>query len=131
MFLLRRNCAFRRIFVTVLAGLGTTWGWAQTSSPSAPPTPQPQQFVIQDYSKESSHFPNPIAPYMPHHVAPPDLRNTPRMESLMRDGKIYRYHAFYDLMDLARQLGIMPPTGSRAERAMVALQRLQSRLIRR
>ena len=49
----------------------------------------------------------------------------------MRDGKIYRYHAFYDLMDLARQLGIMPPTGSRAERAMVALQRLQSRLIRR
>ena len=38
------------------------------------------------------------------------------------------YRAFYDMNDLARQLGIVPPPGSRAERGMVALQRLQARL---
>ena len=49
----------------------------------------------------------------------------------MRDGRIARYRAFYDMNDLARQLGIVPPPASRAERAMVALQRLQARLGRR
>lgn len=49
----------------------------------------------------------------------------------MRDGQIARYRAFYDMNDVARQLGIVPPAGSRAERAMVALQRLQARLARR
>jgi len=49
----------------------------------------------------------------------------------MRDGRIARYRAFYDMNDLARQLGIVPPAGSRAERGMVALQRLQARLARR
>jgi steroid delta-isomerase-like uncharacterized protein len=49
----------------------------------------------------------------------------------MRDGRIARYRAFYDLNDLARQLGIAPPAGSRAEKAMVALQRLQARALRR
>jgi steroid delta-isomerase-like uncharacterized protein len=46
----------------------------------------------------------------------------------MRDGRIARYRAFYDMNDLARQLGIMPPPGSRAERGMVAMQRVQARL---
>ncbi len=49
----------------------------------------------------------------------------------MRDGRIARYRAFYDMNDVARQLGIVPPPGSRAERGMVALQRLQARLARR
>jgi predicted ester cyclase len=49
----------------------------------------------------------------------------------MRDERIAGYRAFYDVMDLARQLGFMPPTGSRAERATVALQRLQARFQRR
>lgn len=49
----------------------------------------------------------------------------------MQDGRISRYRAFYDATDLARQLGIMPPSGSRAERLMVALQRLQARFVRR
>ncbi len=47
---------------------------------------------------------------------------------VMRDGRIARYRAFYDMNDLARQLGIVPPQGSRPERAMVALQRLQARM---
>lgn len=50
---------------------------------------------------------------------------------ILRDGRIADYRAFYDLMDLARQLGIMPPTGSRAERATVGMQRLQARFQRR
>jgi hypothetical protein len=49
----------------------------------------------------------------------------------MRDGRIAVYRAFYDTNDLARQLGIVPAPGSRAERGMVALQRLQARLTRR
>jgi steroid delta-isomerase-like uncharacterized protein len=49
----------------------------------------------------------------------------------MRDGRIARYRAYYDMNDLARQLGIVPPPGSTAERGMVALQRLQARLGRR
>jgi steroid delta-isomerase-like uncharacterized protein len=49
----------------------------------------------------------------------------------LRDGRIARYRAFYDMNDLARQLGIVPLPGSRAERGMVALQRLQMRLSRR
>lgn len=48
----------------------------------------------------------------------------------MRDGRIADYRAFYDLNDLVRQLGILPPAGSRAERATAALQRLQVRLSR-
>ncbi|MEA2313414.1 MAG: hypothetical protein QOI03_106 [Solirubrobacteraceae bacterium] len=50
---------------------------------------------------------------------------------LMRDGRIADYRAFYDMNDLARQLGIVPLAGSRAERAMVAVQRLQAKLGRR
>ena len=49
----------------------------------------------------------------------------------MEEGRIARYRAFYDLNDLVRQLGILPASGSRAERATAALQRLQVRLSRR
>jgi hypothetical protein len=49
----------------------------------------------------------------------------------MRDGRIARYRAFYDVTDLARQLGIVPPSGSRAERMTVALQHFQARFLRR
>ena len=38
----------------------------------------------------------------------------------MRDGRIARYRAFYDINDLARQLGHRAAAGSRAEKAMVA-----------
>jgi steroid delta-isomerase-like uncharacterized protein len=49
----------------------------------------------------------------------------------MREGRIALYRAYYDMNDVARQLGIVPPPGSTAERGMVALQRLQARLARR
>jgi predicted ester cyclase len=49
----------------------------------------------------------------------------------LRGGRIARYRAFYDMNDVARQLGIVPEAGSRAERAMAALQRLQARFTSR
>jgi steroid delta-isomerase-like uncharacterized protein len=49
----------------------------------------------------------------------------------LRDGRIAHYRAFYDMNGLAQQLGIAPPPGSRGERAMVRLQRLQARMMRR
>jgi steroid delta-isomerase-like uncharacterized protein len=49
----------------------------------------------------------------------------------MRDGRIARYRAFYDMLDLTRQLGIMPASDSPGEHVMVALQRLQARFQRR
>jgi hypothetical protein len=49
----------------------------------------------------------------------------------MRDGRIARCRAYYDVSDLARQLGLAPPLGGAAERAAVALQRIQARLRRR
>ncbi len=58
-------------------------------SQAAPvPAPKAQEFVMKDYSKPQSHFPNPIGPYMPRHVAPPNLSNTPRISDLMKDGKL-------------------------------------------
>jgi steroid delta-isomerase-like uncharacterized protein len=44
-----------------------------------------------------------------------------------RDGRIWRYRAVYDFTDVARQLGLMPPRGGFAEKAMVRAQRLRSR----
>lgn len=48
-----------------------------------------------------------------------------------REDRIARYRAFYDMNDVARQLGIAPTPGSRGEKTMVALQRLQARMMRR
>ncbi len=42
-----------------------------------------------NYSKPASHFPNPVGPYIRRQVAPPNLANTARIDSLMRDGKLY------------------------------------------
>jgi steroid delta-isomerase-like uncharacterized protein len=44
---------------------------------------------------------------------------------------LYRYRTYYDTIDAARQLGIMPASGSRAERLMSRIQHAQARLQRR
>src|SRR5689334_12821029 len=41
-----------------------------------------------DYSKPSSHFPGLIGPYLAHQVPAPSFGNTPRIETLLRDGKL-------------------------------------------
>ncbi|MFZ0760888.1 MAG: TolC family protein, partial [Candidatus Sulfotelmatobacter sp.] len=62
----------------------------------AAPTPQPAitpalppTLHLQDYSQPRAAFPHFLQPYEPQDVAQPDLSNSPRMDSLMRDGKIY------------------------------------------
>jgi outer membrane protein len=75
-------------------------GWAQDASsvPSAPSAQVPAQkalpsasqpFDVREYSKPQSAFPNPLAPYTARHVAAPNLANTPRIDQLMHDGKLY------------------------------------------
>jgi steroid delta-isomerase-like uncharacterized protein len=46
------------------------------------------------------------------------------------DGRIDRNRAYYDMALVARQLGVMPPPGSRFERVGVMLQRAQARFAR-
>jgi outer membrane protein len=70
--------------------------WAQDSS-SMPSAPSAQKampstsrpFDVKEYSQPRSQFPNFIAPYTARTVAPPNLANTPRIDQLMRDGKLY------------------------------------------
>ena len=49
----------------------------------------------------------------------------------LRDGRIARYRAHYDVNGMARQLGIVPPRGSAGEKALVGLQRVQAKLMNR
>ena len=60
-----------------------------SSLPQAPATTSRHQFVVTDYSKPQRPFPNVIAPYTPRHIPAPELTNTPRIEQLLRDGKLY------------------------------------------
>jgi outer membrane protein len=61
---------------------------APTPQP-APPAAQPQLVHLQDYSKPSSAFPHILQPYRAKQLAQPNVANSPRIDSLMRDGKIY------------------------------------------
>jgi outer membrane protein TolC len=56
---------------------------------AVPPSAQPQAVHLEDYSKPRSAFPRILQPYLPQEVAQPNLGNSPRIDSLMRDGKIY------------------------------------------
>src|ERR1700680_564020 len=61
----------------------------------AAPTPQTsaaaetQRVGTLNYTKPVSHFPNPIAPYRPRHLPPPNLSNTGRIDQFLHDGKLY------------------------------------------
>jgi outer membrane protein len=92
--------AFHRAAALVLTAAMVPAGWAQDASsvPSAPSaqmqTPQAalsksQPFDVQEYAQPKSHFPNPVGPYTARHVEAPNLANTPRIDELMRDGKLY------------------------------------------
>ena len=90
--------AFHRAAALFLAASMVTAGWAQDASsvPSAPSSQaqqampsKSQPFDVKEYSKPQSAFPNPLAPYTARHVAAPNLANTPRIDQLMHDGKLY------------------------------------------
>jgi outer membrane protein len=59
------------------------------AAPTPQNTPEARPLPVLDYTKPVSHFPNPIGPYTPRHVAAPDLANTARIDQLMHDGKLY------------------------------------------
>src|SRR5271154_4706311 len=61
----------------------------QTTPQTVPAPAQPQAVHLQDYSKPRSAFPHVLQPYQAQQVAQPNLGNSPRIDSLMRDGKIY------------------------------------------
>src|SRR3984957_12541587 len=97
-----RRLSFFAVAATLLcAGLAATNPaalWAQQAAPgaSSPPTPpsapqpaQPQVIHLQDYSKPRPAFPNLLRPYEAPNLAQPSLGNSARIDSLMRDGKIY------------------------------------------
>ncbi|MFZ0295767.1 MAG: TolC family protein [Candidatus Sulfotelmatobacter sp.] len=66
---------------------------ARAQEPPVAPAPQnsPEtgRLPVLNYSQPVSHFPNPVGPYTPRQVAPPNLANTARVDSLMHDGKLY------------------------------------------
>ena len=63
---------------------------AQQATPPAAPQPvQPQLIHLKDYSNPRPAFPYLLRPYMPQELSQPSLSNSPRIDSRMRDGKIY------------------------------------------
>ncbi len=67
-----------------------------TGTPGLPQAPQPkptEPFFLRDtevdYTKPKSHLWNPIAPYTSTNVPQARLGNTPQLDQLLRDGKIY------------------------------------------
>src|SRR5215470_9084785 len=91
--LLRRATAFFLVFMLIVPA-----AWSQDAQPVPnAPSAQPQKampsssqpFDLSTYSRPRGPFPNIIAPYKSREVAAPKLANTPRIDQLMRDGKIY------------------------------------------
>jgi outer membrane protein len=60
----------------------------QAGSSTAPPAP-PQPIYLKDYSKPRSAFPNFLQPYRPQELDQPNLGNSPRIDALMKNGKIF------------------------------------------
>jgi outer membrane protein len=73
--------------------LQTPTGADQNDLPTAPAPKLTEPLYLRDtakdYSKLKPMFLNPFKPYTPTDVPLPRLGNTPRLDSLLRDGKIY------------------------------------------
>lgn len=88
---------FRNVLWT--AALAAGFAWVPLQAQEAPSAPSPQQtntapaargetFGGIDYTNGASLLRNPIAPYKAKHVPEPNLSNSPRIDQLMRDGRI-------------------------------------------
>jgi hypothetical protein len=62
---------------------------APSTQATAQATAQPQAVHLRDYSVPRSAFPHLLQPYMAQELAQPTLGNSPRIDALMRDGKVY------------------------------------------
>ncbi|MFQ5663957.1 MAG: TolC family protein, partial [Terriglobia bacterium] len=71
--------------------------------------PLPAQGPHIDFTRAKSHLPNLFGPYSPRAVPQPSLRNGPRLDTLIRDGKLYLslqdaiYLALENNLDIAVQ----------------------------
>jgi len=102
MFVPRFGFSIERVVIALLALALSQASWGQQPSqgtmpptPSAelPAAPQPTmaaqpRFLVQDYSKPNPPFPNILAPYSGQEVAAPNLSNSPRIETLIQNGKL-------------------------------------------
>ncbi len=87
----------RQVSALLLVVLMASGVWAQEASsvPNAPSEAQKavpsssRPYDLKEYSQPRAAFPNFLAPYTRREVAPPNLANTPRIDQLMRDGKLY------------------------------------------
>jgi outer membrane protein len=84
----RLTSAVRLAATAILLATLTLACWGQgTPAASMPSSGKPLPEL--NYAQPVSHFPNPIGPYTPRHLAPPNLSNTSRIDQLMHDGKLY------------------------------------------
>jgi outer membrane protein len=98
----RRLAGWAAIAVTVLSTL-TPLAEAQqqqidpgTATEGLPSEPAPNATLpvymrpnARDFRNPRPQFPNPIAPYLSTHVDVPRVTNSPRLQDLLKDGKIY------------------------------------------
>src|SRR5271165_4773332 len=98
MSLPRLRVAFLRpaLLLTVLAIFAYSPSTLPAQSVPSAPAPQaapapalPQAVHLQDYTKPRSAFPHILQPYQSQEVAQPSSANSPRIDALMHDGKIY------------------------------------------
>src|SRR5581483_10170689 len=105
MYLASLKCAFKRLIAASLLIIFPVSLWAQDANAPAQsamaaqgssqavlpqaPSSNEKRLVVTDYSKPKRAFLNVIAPYTSPDVPPPDVANTSRIDSLIRDGKIY------------------------------------------
>ncbi|HEY6373735.1 MAG TPA: TolC family protein [Candidatus Sulfotelmatobacter sp.] len=76
---------------TLFLGTVSPMLWAQEvpPAPSVQPAAQPQAVHLKDYSIPRSAFPHLLQPYMAQELAQPNLTNSPRIDALLREGKIF------------------------------------------
>jgi len=102
LFLPRTISGIRQIALLLISFAVCACAWPPLSAQDVPAAPVPaapasqagstavrQTMHLEDYSKPRSAFPHILQPYTPQQVPQPDLGNSPRIDSLMRDGKIY------------------------------------------
>src|SRR5258708_6384255 len=80
------NSSVRSLLALALTGVSVIGSMGQDSQVSSRPV---DSSMSADYSRPNPILPNPIAPYRAHSVDPPNLSNGPRIESLIKDGKLF------------------------------------------
>ncbi len=75
--------------VLALAGLGAAQESKPNDNPATPSTTTMHPYSADDYTKPKSHIFNFIAPYTARQLPPPNFSNSPRIDSVIRDGKMY------------------------------------------